>query len=157
MKTTVATFALAAMLAGGFAATGALAQDDFTGHLKARQGQFRILALNLGLLGGMAKGDIAYDAEAAQIAADNMVTVTSIQQQILWPEGSDEMGVEGTRARTGIWDNMTDFESKWNDLHQATIQLAEVAGEGQQALGPAIGAVGGACKACHEDYRVPMN
>ena len=46
----LATIAAASMTAG----TAVFAQDDFEGQLKARQGQFQIIALNLGILGNMA-------------------------------------------------------------------------------------------------------
>ncbi|HBM58318.1 MAG TPA: cytochrome C554, partial [Citreicella sp.] len=66
MKMTIAAAAGVALLA-----TGALAQEqDLSGNVKARQGQFRIMAINLGILGDMAQGKTEYDAEAAQAAAD---------------------------------------------------------------------------------------
>ena len=65
MKHLKAAVALAAMISG----TAVYAQDDFSAQLKARQGQMRIMAINLGLLGGMAQGKMDYNAEAAQAAS----------------------------------------------------------------------------------------
>ncbi|EPX76062.1 c-type cytochrome [Salipiger mucosus] len=152
MKTLLTAIAATATLTAG----AAVAQD-YGDQLKARQGQFRILAINLGILGGMAKGEIDYDAERAQMAADNLVAVTSIQQQPLWPEESGEMSLDGTRAKVEIWDNWDDFASKWSALGEAAEVMASAAGEGQEAIGPALGEVGGACKSCHDDYRAPAN
>ena len=55
-----------------FAGSLAWRRMTFRRPVKARQGQFRILAINLGILGGMAKGETEYDAEAAQAAADTI-------------------------------------------------------------------------------------
>ncbi|MGI1663287.1 c-type cytochrome [Palleronia sp. KMU-117] len=135
----------------------AIAQDGFAGQLAARQGQFDILALNIGVLGGMARGNTPYDAAMAQQAADNIVAVSRIAQTFNWPEGSDNMSIEGTRALPAIWDNLDDVVAKWAALGTAAEGLAAVAGTGQEALGPALGAVGGTCQACHEAYRAPEN
>lgn len=135
--------------------TIAVAQDSFENQLKARQGQFRLIALNLGVLGNMAKGDIPYDAEAAQAAADNLVTVAAITQGLLWPEGSDAMSIDGTRAMPSIWEDNADFVEKWEAVAAAADGLAAVAGDGQAALGPALGPMGATCKSCHEAHREP--
>ncbi|SNR70936.1 c-type cytochrome [Puniceibacterium sediminis] len=150
------TFALLAGLAV-FATAPAFAQDDFSGHVKARQGQFRILAINLGILGGMAKGETPYNAEMAQHAADSLVAVSHIYEPPLWPEGSDNMSIDGTRALPSIWDERDDFLSKWDALGVAVAGMQEVAATGQAAIGPAMGKVGGACKACHDKHRAPNN
>lgn len=150
---------LALPLAACLIATPAFAQDDFSANLKARQGQFRILALNLGILGGMAKGEIAYDAETAQMAADSIHAVSMVKQSpmTLWPEGTDEMAIDGTRALPAIWENWDDFASKWSALGEAAAGLQSAAANGQEAIGPAIGPLGNACKACHDDYRASQN
>lgn len=152
MKMTIAAAAGVALLA-----TGALAQEqDLSGNVKARQGQFRIMAINLGILGDMAQGKTEYDAEAAQAAADTLVAVSTINQPPLWPQGSSEMDMDGTRAKAEIWDNMDDFASKWAGFGEAASAMQQVAATGQEAIGPAMGGLGGACKACHDTYRAPQ-
>lgn len=151
MKHLKTAVALAAMISG----TAVYAQDDFSAQLKARQGQFRILAINLGILGGMAQGKTEYDAEAAQAAADTIVAVSMIQQGPMWPEGSDSMSIEGTRAMPSIWEDMADFQSKWAAVGEAAQSMQVAASGGAEALGPAMGQLGGACKACHDAHRAP--
>ncbi|ETW14689.1 cytochrome c [Roseivivax marinus] len=148
-------FRLAAIAATAVAiASPTLAQDDdFEDVLTARQGMFRILAINLGIIGDMAKGDTEYDAEQATMAADNLHAVSMINPLILFPEGSDAEAIDGTRALPAIWENTDDVGSKWADLGEAVSGLQEVAGDGREALGPALGPVGNACKACHDEYR----
>ncbi|MCK0148619.1 cytochrome c [Marivita sp. S6314] len=149
------TFALAFAALG--CGTAVYAQEDFSAQLKARQGQFRIMAINLGILGGMAKGEIEYNAEAAQAAADTLVAVSMIQQGPMWPEGSDDMSIDGTRAQTTIWEENDDFLSKWMDFGTGAAAMQAAAGGGQAALGPAMGQIGGTCKACHDKHRAPAN
>ncbi|WP_439522637.1 c-type cytochrome [Marivita sp.] len=134
--------------------SAAYAQDDFTAQLKARQGQMRIIALNLGILGGMAQGKTEYDAAAAQTAADSLVAVSGINQDLLWPAGSHADSIEGTKALAVIWENNDGFMSNWSDFGEAALAMQAAAGGGQAALGPAMGTIGGTCKACHDDYRV---
>ena len=115
MKKVIVTVAAIATLA-----TGAMAQDNKA--VKARQGQFQILALNLGVLGGMAKGAVEYDAEQAQKAADSVAGIAMVDQHLLFPEGTDNMSIDGTRALPAIWEGMDDFHSKWAALGEAASQ-----------------------------------
>lgn len=140
---------------GGGVPSVAMADEAFENQLKARQGMFRLIALNLGVVGGMARGNVPYDAEAAQAAADNLVVVAALHQGAMWPEGSDSMSIDGTRAMPSIWDENADFLSKWGDVATAAAGLAAVASDGQAALGPALGPMGATCKSCHEKHRTP--
>ena len=145
---TMATLAMALTLPAG----SVLAQDA-EAAIKARQGQFRIMALNLGVLGAIAKGEMEYDAATAQTAADNLVRISSVAQDFNWPEGSDNMSADGTRALPAIWDNLPDVISKWEDFGTAAAAMQTAAGDSPEAIGAALQEVGGACKACHDEYR----
>lgn len=142
----------AAALALPVAAT---AQNAFEAQVKARQGLMDVMALNLGVLGGMARGNMDYDAATAQAAADNLVAVSKVGHQFFWPEGSDNMSIDGTRALPAIWDNLDEVIADWTEFGAKAEALQAVAGDGLEALGPAIGGVGGTCQACHEDFRAP--
>jgi cytochrome c556 len=146
-----------AALALGVAGTTALAQSNVSSQLKARQGLMRVNVINLGILGAMAKGEVDYNAEAAQAAADSLVGVSMIDQAVLWPEGSGEMDIDGTRAKMEIWDDPDGFMAAWEKYNTAVQAMQAAAGEGQAALGPALGQIGGTCQACHEAYQVPRN
>lgn len=151
-------FALAAVclsLAASGAATGVAAQD-FKGQIKARQGQFWTMALSLGVLGDMAKGEREYDAAAAQAAADTLAGVAMFDPSLFWLEGSDNMSLDTTRAKPEIWENFDDFAAKWGAFQEGAGTMQAAAGQGLDALRPAMGAVGGTCKACHEVYRGPQ-
>ena len=136
------------------AATSVVAQD-FKGQIKARQGQFWTMALSLSVLGDMAKGAREYDAEVAQAAADTLAGVAMFDPSILWVEGSDNVMLDTTRANPSIWDEPDDFAAKWGAFQQGAATMQAAAGQGLDALRPAMGAVGGTCKACHEKHRGP--
>jgi cytochrome c556 len=139
------------------AAPAATFAQDFDGALQARQGQFRIMALNLGVLGDMARGEAPYDAELAELAAENIETISELHQGPMWPEGSDNMAIDGTRALPSIWDDRADFLAKWDAMGEAAERLEEGADDGQAELGPAVGALGRACGACHDAHREPSS
>lgn len=135
--------------------TSAVSAQDLPQPVKARQGQFNLLALNLGILGGMAKGQIEFDQDRAQAAADNLVAISMVSQGEMWPEGTDSMSIDGTRAKPEIWDNLDDVVKKWGAVGEAATKMQAAIADGKDAIGPNMGALGGACKACHDDYRVP--
>ncbi|TCS63225.1 c-type cytochrome [Primorskyibacter sedentarius] len=145
----------ATVIAGVIAGSAALAQGDGSAQIKARQGQMRIIALNLGILGGMAQGKMDYDAEAAQNAADSLAGVAMVHQPTLWTEGTSSLDVDGTRALPEIWEDNDDFMTKWTAFADATVAMQAAAGTGKDAIGPAMGALGGTCKGCHEKYQEP--
>lgn len=143
---------LAAMtLAAGVAA----AQDAVEAAVKARKGQFEVMAQSMGVLGGMARGNVPYNAQAASAAAGNIATITKLNQSALWPAGSHNGTLKNTRAQPNIFENVADFTAKWETLGKRATALQAAAGNGLDALRPAIGGVGGACQDCHEKYRAP--
>jgi cytochrome c556 len=143
---------ISALTALGVGAT-AVAAQDLPAPVQARQGQFQIMALNVGVLGNMARGNIEYDATAAQAAANNLVAISMLDQSFHWPEGTDSFALDGTRALPEIWDNLPDVIAKWEAFGAAAEGLAEVAGVGLDEMRGAIGPLGGTCSACHDDYR----
>ena len=145
---------ITAVAAVALTATTAFAQD-FNAEKKARQGQFRIMAFNLGLLGDMLKGEREFDAGMAQEAADNLVTVSNLHEDAMWPAGSDNMSIDGTRAQPNIWEKPDEFAAKWADFGKAAVAMQAAVAGGPDAIGPAMGPRGGSCKACHETFRAP--
>ena len=136
------------------AAPAAVFADQIGDAIKARQGYYKLIRANAGPLFGMAKGDVEYDAERAQMLANNLVTLTSLKNGELWPEGSDKESRPGdTRALPAIWETYPAVAEKGKALVTASADLAEAAGGGVDALREKIGALGGACKACHDDFR----
>ena len=151
------TLAFLAAAAIGLSATLASAQDGPSAELKARQGMMRIVALNMGVLGGMAKGEIPFDAAQASTAADTLAAVAMIDQGLLWPQGSGNDMSEITGALPAIWTQPAEFAATWAAFGASTRALQAAASEGQAALAPAMGKVGASCKGCHDTFREKQN
>ena len=149
-------FAAALILATTSLAFAAPGHDDLPAEVKARHGLMANYALNLGILGDMAKGKTEYNADVAAIAAANLAAFASTDQSLLWPTDTDTMSIEGTRALPKIWDEMVDYNAKEADLAKAALALAAVAGSDLAGLQGAMGGIGGACGACHKVYREPQ-
>lgn len=149
------TAALAGAVALSAAVLPATAQDS-NPAVDARQGQFRIMSLNIGVLGGMARGNTDYDAEAAQAAANNLLAMSQIDQRFHWVPGTDSESMEGTRALPAIWEEGSQVIEIWGQFGTAAQALAAVAGDGLDPMRAALGPVGGSCGACHDDYRQPQ-
>ncbi|WP_071675054.1 c-type cytochrome [Nioella nitratireducens] len=132
----------------------AMAQMDYSAQIAARQGQMDIMALNVGILGNMARGNTGYDADLAQAAADNIFAAASVGHQIAWPAGSDNFDLgDATAALPAVWDDPDGFDQAWGDLRTAAAGMAEVAGTGLDAVQGAIRPLGGACGGCHRNFR----
>jgi cytochrome c556 len=126
--------------------------------VKARKAHMQLYAHNLGILGAMAKGETEYSADAASAAANNLVALANMSAMSYWAPGTSnaELGEE-TRALPAIWEAGSKAGEIAGQLREGAAALAAVAGNGQEALGPALGPVGGACAACHKDYRQSNN
>ncbi len=122
--------------------------------VKARKSHMQLYAHNLGILGAMAKGEAEYDADAASAAANNLASLSTLNQRSYWVPGTStaELGEE-TRALPAIWEEGSKAAEIGGQLAEAAAALAAVAGDGQAALGQAMGGVGGACGACHKAYQ----
>lgn len=131
--------------------------QDYSFNVAARQGEMDLMAINAGVLGDMAKGKTPYDAATAVTAAKNIVAVSSITQEMLWPKGSSNAEMKDTKALPKIWEDYEDFVADWNAKGQAAEALLAAAGNGQEALTAAVAKLGEACTACHKEYRQPNN
>lgn len=130
--------------------TMAFAQDeDKDPAVTARQAHMQLYSHNLGILGGMAQEKIPYDADLAGIAAANLAAIAALDETTYWPEGT----AEGTKALPAIWENMDDFSAKQDGMTTAAAAMADVASTDLASLQGAIRDLGGACTACHREYR----
>lgn len=153
MKRILALTAAAMTLTGS-----AVFADGHIDHaIKARQSHMQLYAFNLGTLGGMAKGEIEYNAEAAQAAADNLVALTMLNQSAYWPQGSDSGSSDKSKAKADMWANFPDVMKIGTDMAAAATAMQAAAGTDLAALRGAIGPLGGACGACHKAYRESDN
>ncbi len=122
--------------------------------VEARRGYFALVGTEFGPLAAMAKGEMPYDAALAKAHAADLVALASYTQGDLLLPGTSRAEMPGkTRATAKIFEDPADYAAKGTAFYEAVMALNTVAGEGQAALAPAVGKLGGTCKGCHEDYR----
>jgi len=155
MKTWIAGLAAVAIGMGGVA----LAADDgpFAKEIKARQGIMEYRAINIGVLAGMAKGDVEYNAEAAQKAADALVMSGEIDTSMLWPAGSDNSANPVSTASADMWSATSDVMAKNTDFVDAAKAMQTAASGGVDGVKAALGPLGASCGGCHKTNRIPSN
>jgi cytochrome c556 len=116
-----------------------------------RQSFFALVGMAFGPMGDMVKGDAPWDEDKFAMLADDLAGLTGYSVERGFAPGS-EMGK--TRAKPEIWENMDDFKDKLAALRTESGKLAMVAKTGDaDAMKKQFGAVGKACKACHDEYK----
>ncbi|MGI3186596.1 c-type cytochrome [Nioella aestuarii] len=131
-------------------ATAALAHQNVQNPaVQARMDNMTAMARQMEVIGNMARGQAAFDAEAAN-AALGMISGQANQVIDLFeaPETDPQ-----SEARAGIWDNFTNFSSLAQELELLTAELSGTI-EDQSTLVHALRRVGASCSGCHEDYRI---
>ncbi|MCB1386526.1 MAG: cytochrome c [Nitratireductor sp.] len=146
-KLVVATVA-AALVSGSLAFAASHGGAD---PIATRKNGMQANGLAIGLLAGMAKGDVPFNDKQALAALKTMNFVFANFGQH-FPEGSDMGG--NTTASPKIWQDMAGFTAAVDKATMDTAAAIEAAPASAEALGPILGSVGGNCKSCHETYRV---
>lgn len=137
-----------------FMAPASAAKDPEESAIDARQGEMQLRAFNTGPLVAMAKGEIPYDAEMAGTLANNLKVLLSLDNSRAWMKGTSNEDYPGkTEALPAIWDSGSEIGDRGEAFAKAVNELADAAGQGLDALRPAVVNLGDACKACHDDYR----
>lgn len=148
------TKAIAATALVGAMILPAHAADEGEKAVKARQSLMQLYSWNLGLLGAMAKGDVEYDADAAEMAARNLAALASMNEARLWPQGTDSTAMpRKTRAKADAWADGSTIQEKHQALLDAVAAMSDAAGMGVEAVQENVKLVGGACGGCHKVYR----
>jgi cytochrome c556 len=139
--------AIAAVLVLGTAASAAFAaaQDP---DVIARKEAMGLIGSNVKKLTQMTKGEIDFDAAAAQASFALIAEKAATVPVLFEPQSNTDPESE---AKDAIWENWDDFVAKANDLKLAADAGATV--DSPQALGAAMGGLGGACKECHSVYK----
>ncbi len=146
----------AALIAATTAFAGGHSASPEEKAVKARQAHMQLYSFNLGILGGMAKGEMDFNADLAQAVAGDLATLATMSQAAYWLPGTTTDDMEGTNALPAGWEMMEDTMAKAMALGEAANAMAAAAGTLEGVQG-AIGAVGGACGACHKATRKPQS
>ena len=145
--TLVATAALAAGLAG-------VAQAQFAkpeNAIKYRQSTMYVQGTHFGRIGAVVKGERPFNKDEVLANAMIVEEMSKLHWQA-FGSGTDK-GAE-TRALAAIWKEPAKFEANQKKLMEGTAKLVSAAQSGDLGnVKTAFGAVGQACKACHDDFR----
>jgi cytochrome c556 len=141
MKTLTKTLILGLVMVGGIAFAEA---SDPT--VKARQELMDANGGAMKVLGGMAKGEVAFDAAAAEAAKATLIAAAADTAAKFKDQATDP----ASHAKPEIWTSWDDFVAKADALGKAAAALDTSSVDGVKA---GLGAIGGACGACHETYK----
>ncbi|NEY90052.1 c-type cytochrome [Tabrizicola oligotrophica] len=144
MKISTTTLLVSALLMTGaaFAETEATTPEAI-----ARQALMKSFGGAAKTLGGMASGEVAYDAAAAEAAKQVLVAGAATIEAKFTAKVEDA----GSKAKPEIWTGWEAFLGKAKALGDAAGALDVASAE---SIGGGMGGVGGACKACHTDFRL---
>jgi cytochrome c556 len=142
MKLSPQSVFLALILVGGVA----LAEGAVDPDVKARQDLMAANGAAMKTLGGMASAKIAFDATAAEAAKQVLIANAAGTLVVFKNQASDPAG----HASNSIWTAWDDFSAKAGDMGTAAAALDTTSAE---SVAAGLGAIGGACKACHTAYK----
>jgi cytochrome c556 len=152
-----AVLARAAVLGLGAASAYVLAQGaaqptPAERAIEYRQALFKVVAGNFAPLAQSAQGKIELSAPVARQYAARLAAIADFTR-----EAFPEISREGrTRAKPAIWNERPEFEKRLDDLNTQARALAAVSARADakpEEFKAAVGAVGNACKNCHDQYR----
>jgi cytochrome c556 len=142
-------FVKAIVIGAVLTAGAAFAEGDRTDpNAIARSDLMKLIGKNTGILGGMAKGEAAYDAAAAEGAKAAIVEAAAKIEETFKDQGGADPASE---AKPEIWANWDEFLMDAKALGDAAGAMDVASAE---SIGAGMGALGGACKDCHTDFRV---
>lgn len=131
------------------AATAAFAHSGVENEaVKARMDAMSAIGDSMKTIGSMAKGQVPFDTEAARLAVASIAEHAGETPALFEANVTDPK----SEALPAIWDNFADFTAKAAALEEVALTLSTSI-QGSDDLGPALGALGAACKACHTQYR----
>ena len=118
--------------------------------IKYRQSALTVMATHFGRVAAMANGRIPFNAEAA---ASNAAIAESMSK-LPWAAFVEGSGAGNTKAKPEIWSDNAKFKTASETMQAEMTKFAAVAKGGNiDAIKAAAGAVGGSCKACHDNFR----
>ena len=142
-------FAKALIISAVLSAGAAFAEEERTDPNAIARGELMtLIGKNTGILGDMAGGKAAYDAAAAEGAKAAIVEAAGKIEATFKDQGAADPASE---AKPEVWTN-------WEEFLADAMKLGEAAGAmdvaSAESIGAGMGALGGACKDCHTEFRV---
>ncbi len=145
----VASFVLAAVTATmALSAHAQFAKPEDA--IKYRKSALSVMGTHFGRVAAMANGRIPFDAAAAASNAAIAETMSKLPY-VAFGEGTDK---GDTKARPEVWTERAKFNAAAEKMQGEMVKLAAVTKGGNiDAIKAQVGATGGSCKACHDDFR----
>ena len=136
-------------VAVGLIATGALAHQGVQNPaVKAWMNAMEAIGQNTKVLGTMAKGETAFEADVARAAAAAIAEKSVLTPELFAVQEDDPK----SEALPAIWENFADFTAKAEEL-TTVAETASGAISTPEDLQSALAAIGATCKSCHQLYR----
>jgi cytochrome c556 len=148
-EATLRMLVMLAVVAGVVAVSGAAATG--TTAIKERQEAMEDIGKAMKALVPIAKKEAPFDAEVVKGSAETIANRLE-KAEGLFPAGSDKGEVE-TWAKEEIWTDRENFNEDFRTAIAAAVAMESVTDEAD--FGAALGALGNACKTCHDTYRRP--
>lgn len=153
---TVKVFTVGLMAAGVLtaanAATVATSEKQAEAAVEYRQSLYQLVKSNAAPMFGMAKGAIPFDAGVMKTNATRLEQLADMMADYLLVDTS-KFDVE-TEAKPALFSNEKDVMAKIAKFKDAATGIKTAAMSGDEgSFGKAIGALGGTCKSCHDDYK----
>jgi len=150
--TKVALVGVFTVLATGAMANSAKSLKHAQKATELRQSIFSLLGSNMGPLGGMAKGKIAFDAEKV---GKHALRINQLSQMIAdYARTNTSAHKVTTEALNKIWEQPDNFAKRIEDLTIASANLQKAALSGNEGkIKKAIGGVGRTCGGCHDNFK----
>ena len=116
--------------------------------VKYRQSTLFVMGNHFGRINAVVKGDVPFNKEEVIKNATLVNTMASLAWKGFGP------GTEGGRALPNIWTEAPKYKSYQDKLQASTAAMLVAAQSGDlENVKKAFAAVGGNCKACHDDFR----
>ncbi|MBP9047541.1 MAG: cytochrome c [Tabrizicola sp.] len=142
-------FAKALIIGAVLSAGAAFAEEKRTDPNAIARGELMTtIGKNTGVLGDMAGGKAAYDAAAAEAAKAAIVEAAGKIEATFKDQGAADPASE---AKPEVWTNWEEFLADAKKLGEAAGAMDVASAE---TIGAGMGALGGACKDCHTEFRV---
>lgn len=135
------------LIAAGSMLSGVMYAD---GEVEAnyRQSVMKSVGGHMSAMGNILRNQV-HTGDLA-LHARGLATLSDIVPNV-FPAGSD---VEKSKALPDIWEDPEAFAEKMGDFRKAAKDMAAAAESGDMGqIGPAIQALGGSCKGCHDDFK----
>lgn len=143
MKKTMIAVALIAFGTAALSHSGVTNKD-----VMARMMVMSTISEQMKVIGAMAKGETQFDPAVAQSALIE-IAAQSAQIPSMFETRADDPKSEALPA---IWERFDTFVARAEDSVTVAERLAATITT-EADLGPAMGQLGAACKACHADFR----